>query len=380
MLSLIRRHFVLTVFTVIAVLLVLIGWWLRPDMNTAPAEKAAEEATAVQPDSRYRAVDSGRDVSGSGDVEDDGPVGCAGVFVEMESLPPNLESAGSFDDLVAQALRDVDNASTPEQVVFAAHLSKFDRAEQLRILTNGVNAMPGSAYLMWTAVNACVRTGQQTECPDLDAWVQQLLTLDGENALAWSVAADAYLTLGRDEDALEAMRRASISYTVNEYWIEDIQASWDAVTAYGGFSEGRAPTEAIGISAAFVKPTSYYQVCKRKVDESVDWANACLALGKTIDAGAKTYLLKSFGRGMQRIARIAAGEDPDSEELLAMKAVQIPDGYMDEPYRYPDSPKILLENMLVLGEIAAFERLAEINRERLASGYEANCDVIRLDY
>ncbi len=380
MLSLIRRHFVLTFFTAIAVLLVLIGWWQRPDISTAPADEAIEDAAVAQPDSRYRAVDTKRDASESGFVEDDGPVGCAGVFVEVQSRPPNPENAGRFDDLMAQALRDAENASTPEQVVFAAHLSKFDRAEQLRILTKGVNTMPGSAYLMWTAVNACVRTGQKAECPDLDSWVQQLLALDSENALAWSLAADAYLTLGRDEDALEAMRRASISYTVNEYWIEDIQASWDAVTAYGGFSEGRAPTEAIGISAAFVKPTSYFQVCTRKVDESMDWANACRALGKTIEAGAKTYLLKSFGRGMQRIARIAAGEDPNSEELLAMREVQVPDGYTDEAYRYPDSPQILMENMLVVGEIEAYERLAEINRERLESGYEADCDLIRLDY
>ncbi len=373
-----RRRLLLTVFTLIAVLLVLIGWWLQPDTSPAPVNGAVEESAAFKKDKRPADPVSVVPVTGESDI--DGPVGCAGVFVEMESLPPNLESSGSFEDLMAQTLRDVQNATTPEQVVFAAHLSKFDRAEQLRILTNGVRAMPDSAYLMWTAVNACVRTEQENECPDLESWVNQLLTLDSENALAWSLAADAYLALGREDDALAAMRRASISYSVNEYWIEDVQVSWDAVTAYGGFPEGRVPTEAIGISAAFVKPTSYYQVCKKKVDESLDWANACLALGKTIDAGAKTYLLKSFGRGMQRMARVATGEDPDSEELLAMKAVQIPDGFSDEPYRYPDSPKILMENMLVVGEIEAFERLAEINQERLASGYEADCDVIRPNY
>ena len=87
MLTLLRRHGILSVATLLAILLVLVGWWLRPDMNAAPANEPTEDAAVVQPHSHYRAVDAKRDASDSGFVEDDGPVGCSGVFVEMQSRP-----------------------------------------------------------------------------------------------------------------------------------------------------------------------------------------------------------------------------------------------------------------------------------------------------
>ncbi|MEM6512338.1 MAG: hypothetical protein AAF660_04955 [Pseudomonadota bacterium] len=40
MLSLFRRHRILTIFTMVALLLILIGWWVRVDVELTPANQS----------------------------------------------------------------------------------------------------------------------------------------------------------------------------------------------------------------------------------------------------------------------------------------------------------------------------------------------------
>ncbi|MEM1174647.1 MAG: hypothetical protein AAGA33_06820 [Pseudomonadota bacterium] len=46
MLALFRRHLILTVFTALAILLVLVGWWVRIDLKPQPLERPVDPVTS----------------------------------------------------------------------------------------------------------------------------------------------------------------------------------------------------------------------------------------------------------------------------------------------------------------------------------------------
>ncbi|MEM6512339.1 MAG: hypothetical protein AAF660_04960 [Pseudomonadota bacterium] len=371
--SVFRRHLILTLFTALAFLLVLIGWWVRPELGAAAT---VDDRHAVEHPSSAGMTTvpvPTKDESGSAAPATD----CSEQYLrQIDEFFATLD-----DDLDARipafAQQDAGIRSSPGYLVMASHF--YSDPERFALFEDGIAAASGSAHLLWTAVGACVNRYDAILCPNLGRWTDRLLALDSENALAWALAGHAYLERGRDVDALQAFRRGAVSGTVNDYRFEDIEAAMTAVASLGGYSEAMAYTIATGYAAAFAHPISHFAVCREKTDQSADWAEACLALGQTIERHAMDYFNRGVGRRLQWQARVARGEDPGDGRLLAPNAGEsyLPTGLETETLRYPDSLAIFLQAYRHAGEIRAFEILLTVNADRRANGYRVECGDIR---
>ncbi len=375
MIDLLRRHRVLSVFTALAIGLVLIGWWIRPISTPDDSKNPQHNSTVNVPQASStggyeQAVNQRHETAGTH---------CAETFQGQLAEFYLTVSEDRADKIIAFALQNARNTSSAAHAVMASHIVDSPE-ERLALLEDAIDMNPGSTHLLWTAVSACVMAKESAECPELPNWVDRLLALDGENALAWALAGHARLILGEEDEALRAFERGAISYSTNNYHVADIEAAMTAVNALGGSSEAVAYTVSVGHSAAFAQPLSHFSVCKDKVNVNEDWASACLALGKTIETTATDFLSRSLGRRMQWRSRVASGEDPETPQLEALRKWHFPSGLEEETLRYPDSPGFFINALRNHGEIKAYEMLTAMHEQRIADGYTVNCGDIRQNY
>ncbi|MEM9334547.1 MAG: hypothetical protein AAGA33_06825 [Pseudomonadota bacterium] len=365
-----RRYAILML---LAILLVLAGGWRRLSEPQAPdivgAASALPEADTRAP---LPPVDDRDEAVPTGIVSTD----CSDTYekqIDDFFRAVSEEDAGRVLDI---ALRNAENDASSDHIVIASHIVDSPE-ERVALLRDGIEANPGSAHLHWTAVNACVMANDSATCPELDQWIERLLALDGENALAWALAGHAYLNLDRQYEALDAFRRGSISYSANNYHGADVEAAMTAVNALGGYSDVLAYAVSVGHTAAFAKPLSHFNVCKEKSVSSPEWADVCLALGQTIESTATDFMSRAYARRTQWQSRIAKGEDPETPALRALNEANVPLGLDKEALRYPDSPRLFVEALRNSGEIRAYEMLMAMHQGRMAEGYTVDCGDIR---
>ena len=213
-----------------------------------------------------------------------------------------------------------------------------------------------SEYCSWVSVG----------CP-LQAWEEQLLSLDGQNTEVWSRVAANRLDAGDNTGALSAMQSAATAPETNIYWPETVAMTERALSAAGDLPFAQRVSTSFGVGAASGPGVSaIVEMCRNMAPVNSDWAYACLGYGERGEQQDKGILTQQIARAIQKMALLALGE----EERAAIVEARAQSVRRSFPTR---SPSRELSEALMLtrpsffyryltavrqhGEVAAFERM-----------------------
>lgn len=299
------------------------------------------------------------------------PNDCSAVIEEQQlRFFDEVLTEERFDQLMADSRDSLGGAAASDFRLFVAMLGE-DSSQQLSLLGHAIDNGDRSPALLWQAVNVCLSFRRTHPCPARE-WLDLLLATDYENSEAWMAQAVLFYEEGRNAEALDALRRASVSSSSDDYWLEKIDAAKAGIDAMGGFSDSAGWIMAIGISAAQVSGYGgFVTMCKSQSEQDAEWANACIAYGETAERQFKTLMGQSLARSVQANAHLALGNEQRYKMLKSQQRSLVPDSELN---RYPDSISNYIEALRTRSETEAWEYMMEQNRQRAAAGYEANCD------
>ncbi len=256
MLQLFRRHLILTVCTVVAIVLVFIGWWVRPDVAPSPG------LTAPPPEN----------------VEEPGPAPVSAMpaeaepVVAMESteaceIPPDwLQVEGRWDREISEERIDrileyaeaaFIESKNIDELVFATTLNDQSGLGIERFVEE-ISSGARSPYLLFKAVDRCyAKNGSAAYCPR-EQWLELLTQLDSENSEVWIRVAGLRFVQGDDEAGMAALQRAATASGSDDYYARDLQNFVNGFSASGDVTRYEAVRLAQGLAASDLPAIEYH--------------------------------------------------------------------------------------------------------------------------
>ncbi len=315
MLAVFRRHAILTVFTIVAIVLVLIGWWVRPDVELAPATRP-EDSVMPAPDSGPG--DDGAE-SRSTSTGDSGPCNIEREWLAVENFDDALETyrtqveaLGKFAEVAMVGSKNAD------EIVFAASFSE-GRA-RLDQYSSAIDDGLRSPYLLWKAVISCIdHIKDGGKCP-IDDWFEMLSTYDAENSEVWMQLAGYRFQQGDHRAGMAALERAANATGTNGYWSRDLEVYTNGLVASGAFDRYDALGYAFGLSASSLPSYKLHaDTCidtKMTDARRLDW---CEQYARNALSRPTTLLSQSIAESILRFVHEARGETDAAAAIQAKK-------------------------------------------------------------
>lgn len=272
-----------------------------------------------------------------------------------------LEQEGILQQAVSRLA-----VSTSAEHRLAAALMEQNPARSSSLISEAMIDGKDDVLVAWHAAGICTKTVQETGCP-LQAWEEQLLSLDGQNTEVWSRVAANRLDAGDNTGALSAMQSAATAPETNIYWPETVAMTERALSAAGDLPFAQRVSTSFGVGAASGPGVSaIVEMCRNMAPVNSDWAYACLGYGERGEQQGKGILTQQIARAIQKIALLALGEE-ERASIVEARAQSVRHSF---PIR---SPSRELSEALMLtrpsffyryltavrqhGEVAAFERM-----------------------
>ena len=170
-----------------------------------------------------------------------------------------------------------------------------DEAAALAYLEAAVRLHPDSAIALSSLVNAHIRQGNTDE--SVQAYIEELQTVDPTNALADCYAAYCQFKSGDAQSALQSLSQASTKDRFADDRMDLLMARYDYF-----LNEGCSDSVAIGLSA-FDLPLSHLGTIREVAQSAMEQASQFVAAGQYEDALQIAQDISNIGRGLSSSGR-----------------------------------------------------------------------------
>ena len=312
MLQLIKRHWILTAFSLFCVLLIFIGWSVRPDVETEsgedpeiepPPQKAA--TSTVQPLSTTPAP-----VVSDDECEIPAEWLLSEGDVLAEPVEERFKRVVAFSDTLS-------SSRNPEDLVFYTVLAE-QNGKALSRLVEEIDAGSRSPYLVWKAVNRCLsRNGSAFACPRAK-WIELQKQLDGDNSEVWMRLAGLRFAQSDDAAGIAALERAANATRTEDYFARDLQTIVSGAEASGEVSRYEAAVFALGVSASVLPAYEYHSyACLDRGITDAYRIQLCEQYARNVQSRPTSAIVASMARSIETFARKTVGDTEGVEALEA---------------------------------------------------------------
>ena len=170
-----------------------------------------------------------------------------------------------------------------------------DEAAALAYLEAAVRLHPDSAIALSSLVNAHIRQGNTDE--SVQAYIEELQTVDPTNALANCYAAYCQFKSGDAQSAWQSLSQASTKDRFADDRMDLLMARYDYF-----LNEGCSDSVAIGLSA-FDLPLSHLGTIREVAQSAMEQASQFVAAGQYEDALQIAQDISNIGRGLSSSGR-----------------------------------------------------------------------------
>ncbi len=312
MLQLIKRHWILTAFCLFCVLLIFIGWSVRPDVETEsgkdpeiepPPQEAA--TSTVQPLSTTPAP-----VVSDDECEIPAEWLLSEGDVLAEPVEERFKRVVAFSDTLS-------SSRNPEDLVFYTVLAE-QNGKALSRLVEEIDAGSRSPYLVWKAVNRCLsRNGSAFACPRAK-WIELQKQLDGDNSEVWMRLAGLRFAQSDDAAGIAALERAANATRTEDYFARDLQTIVSGAEASGEVSRYEAAVFALGVSASVLPAYEYHSyACLDRGITDAYRIQLCEQYARNVQSRPTSAIVASMARSIETFARKTVGDTEGVEALEA---------------------------------------------------------------
>ena len=320
MLELIKRHRILTGFSLFCIVLILIGWFVRPDMEPSPPPETDVETdveTEAEPMSDETTTSMTRSEATAPlatESTDDCEIPADWLLATRDVPGDSVEDR--FDRVVA--FSDTLSASkNPDELVFYTVLAE-QNGEALSRLVEEIDAGSRSPYLVWKAVNRCLsRNGSAFACPRAK-WIELQKQLDGDNSEVWMRLAGLRFAQSNNAAGMAALERAANATRTEDYFARDLQTIVSGAEASGEVSRYEAALFALGVSSTVLPAYEYHSyACLDPAITDAYRIQLCEQYAANVQSRPTSAIVASTAQSIEIFARKSAGDTQKVEALEA---------------------------------------------------------------
>lgn len=374
----------LTVAAIVVALCILVGASLFKQENTgAPATTTpAPGAGDVGEPSPVAATP--RTISTAGQKSDpaDWPDCAAAAQDAQPEFDLNAESIRIAEQR-AEIAHSLSSSGDIESQFIRLDFAREDMSKSQHVAELGrlQRADPTNALIAYRLLNLCPEDDAPATCRDISV-DENLVRVDGDNALAWLGLALRAMRSDETEAALQSLQLAASAPRIRTPSVDWIVTAERALRAVGTLNSLERHIMAIGLgaNASFADYGLLVAHCKREALNDADWRDACLGIGRAMESDQSSLFTMQLGRGIQEVTYVVASE-PELADAAKARAYAAKDAQNKlarwSSFTGPEFGSESLDRYLEIwqhsGEIAAMQFRVEEVEAAIARGELAPC-------
>ena len=275
----------------------------------------------------------------------------------------------------------LDASGNPEHAIIAANLSWNGPSDtRMQTLFDALAQSPHDGLLALTAFSQC-KVNAHPACRPAQP-EQLLIEADGDNGAAWQRVVVHFLAQGRDDAALDALRRVATASIYDTFTARSIAMANDALAAVTALPYAERVVLAMGAASATPIPnfSAMLNECRTRANQSGEWRQHCLAAGQRMERDAQDVLPKLVGIALQEAVYEGTGQIEEAHACRTRaqtlkKRVMQPARYSFDALAAKDA-KVLeryLDEWAGNGELAAAEYAVVASKAAIAAGEHSAC-------
>ncbi len=308
MFELIKRHRILTWFCLFCVVLVFIGWAVRPDI--APQPRQQPEAAPVLQEPASGTQQTTTQISSPDPIADE----CEIPAQESAAASDGELSKESIGRIADFAEVNYAQSNNPDELVFYALLAEQD-GQALSRFVDVIDSGSMSPYLVWKAVNRCLsRNGSGFACPR-ERWIELQKEIDGDNSEVWMRIAGLRFSQGDEAAGIAALERAANATRTDDYFARDLGVIVNGAEASGEVNRYGAARLAFGLAAGVLPAYEYHSyACLDPAISDAYRVRLCEQYASNIRNRATSDIVSETAKSIDLFALKTRGEVQQVEE------------------------------------------------------------------
>lgn len=242
----------------------------------------------------------------------------AGCETQNDRFGDGAESAEERAARLEEILDFLAQSDSADLQHFVALVSR-DEATRMSAIRRALRTTPDDPFVVFSALRLCREHAETADC-DFDGLLGKVRELDGQNSAALLFIALRAFENGDTDRALKMLTAAGAASESNFYWFESVDLAMRASLAanVGDFHERAVWSHEVVSKMALFQITEGVYLCHSQSANDIEWAYACLALGKQMEQHG-TDLATEFGLNMQSVVLEILGE---AKQLAAVEERQ----------------------------------------------------------
>ncbi len=307
---------------------------------------------------------------------------CADQRLHDNESPADLSRYERYKEEHRALARQVMASANAQDQLVGLQLLRGEEANQTQALADLLQQLPHNPLLATVLFDRCSADATVSACRTLDLR-KILIEADGDNGGAWLRIASSYLVAGREEDALQALRRVGNAALHSNHYIEWAVITEQALRSAQGLDRQARFMYGFGLGAAgFPGYGPLVTGCTELGATSANWRQACIEAGNAMERGSPELLSMVIGQSLQRLAYEANGQPELADEVRARvdaldqrRKIMIrlsPEKFLDDR---PAAFQEYIDTWASEGEVAAMDYAIDSVTQAVAQGDYIPCSI-----